>query len=190
MSHIRNELYGVKADETGVYLFGGTGDESGYSEQIAPFESSDVWNGWMLKVDGDGEILHSAVFCQGGVNTATEYGCLIDGGYVVFNDTDAGGDTEVGVMRIAELQPTGIAQPAGQGVQVAVYPNPVEDVLWVTGLPGGAPFAVTDPAGRRAGRAGRRTPWHLAAGATFRPACSCCTPQASTSASFIEHNGR
>lgn len=148
LSHIRNELYGVKADETGVYLFGGTGDESGYSEQIAPFESSDVWNGWMLKVDGDGEILHSAVFCQGGVNTATEYGCLIDGGYVVFNDTDAGGDTEVGVMRIAEPQPTGIVQPAGQGVQVEVYPNPVEDVLWVAGLPGGAPFAVTDPAGR------------------------------------------
>ena len=108
LSHIRNELYGVKADETGVYLFGGTGDESGYSEQIAPFESSDVWNGWMLKVDGDGEILHSAVFCQGGVNTATEYGCLIDGGYVVFNDTDAGGDTEVGVMRIAEPELAGL----------------------------------------------------------------------------------
>ena len=35
LSHIRNELYGVQADATGVYLFGGTGDESGYSEQIA-----------------------------------------------------------------------------------------------------------------------------------------------------------
>jgi hypothetical protein len=92
-----------------VYLFGGTGDESGYSEQIAPYESSDVWNGWALKVDHEGEILQSAVFCQGGVNTATEYGCLIEGGYVLFNDTDAGGDTEVGVMRIAEPQTTGLA---------------------------------------------------------------------------------
>ena len=53
-------------------------------------------------MDHEGEILQSAVFCQGGVNTATEYGCLIEGGYVLFNDTDAGGDTEVGVMRIAE----------------------------------------------------------------------------------------
>ena len=41
-------------------------------------------------------------------STATEYGCLIDGGYVVFNDTDAGGDTEVCVMRIAEPQPVGL----------------------------------------------------------------------------------
>ena len=110
LSHIRNELYGVKADASGVYLFGGTGDESGYSEQIAPYESSDVWNGWMLKVNGEGDILQSAVFCQAGVNTATEYGCLIDGGYVIFNDTDAGGDTEVGVMRIAEPQTTGVAE--------------------------------------------------------------------------------
>ncbi len=110
LSHIRNELYGVKADATGVYLFGGTGDESGYSEQIAPFESSDVWNGWVLKVNGEGDILHSGVFCQDGVNTATEYGCLIDGGYVIFNDTDAGGDTEVGVMRIAEPQTIGVAE--------------------------------------------------------------------------------
>ena len=109
LSHIRNELYGVQADATGVYLFGGTGDESGYSEQIAPYESSDVWNGWALKVDQEGEILQSAVFCQGGVNTATEYGCLIEGGYVLFNDTDAGGDTEVGVMRIAEPQTTAVA---------------------------------------------------------------------------------
>jgi len=110
LSHIRNELYGVKADATGVYLFGGTGDESGYSEQIAPFESSDVWNGWVLKVNGEGDILHSGVFCQDGVNTATEYGCLIDDGYVIFNDTDAGGDTEVGVMRIAEPQTIGVAE--------------------------------------------------------------------------------
>lgn len=110
LSHIRNELYGVEADASGVYLFGGTGDESGYSEQVAPFESSDVWNGWALKVDHEGEILQSAVFCQGGVNTATEYGCLIEGGYVLFNDTDAGGDTEVGVMRIAEPQTSGLAE--------------------------------------------------------------------------------
>jgi len=139
LSHIRNELYGVKADATGVYLFGGTGDESGYSEQIAPYESSDVWNGWMLKVNGEGDILHSAVFCQAGVNTATEYGCLIDGGYVIFNDTDAGGDTEVGVMRIAEPQTTGVTDvhPASelvdlvhrQGARIVVPRHPVTCTL-------------------------------------------------------------
>ena len=34
------------------------------------------------------------------VNSATEYGYLIENGYIIFNDTDAGGDTEVGVMKI------------------------------------------------------------------------------------------
>lgn len=136
LSHIRNELYGVKANATGVYLFGGTGDESGYSEQMAPYESSDVWNGWALKVSHEGDILHSAVFCQDGVNTATEYGCLIDGGYVLFNDTDAGGDTEVGVMRVAEPQTLGVTEshrPIGlvdvvhrQGACVVVPHQPVK----------------------------------------------------------------
>ncbi len=149
LSHIRNELYGVKADETGVYLFGGTGDESGYSEQMAPFESSDVWNGWMLKVNGDGDILNSAVFCQGGVNTATEYGCLIDGGYVVFNDTDAGGDTEVGVMRIAEPQVSALSTQVEVGLRV--FPNPFSGAFTVEGVEPGSPFLVTDPSGRTVG---------------------------------------
>ena len=35
--------------------------------------------------------------CHNQVNTATEYGALIDNGYVIFNsDTDAQGDEEVG----------------------------------------------------------------------------------------------
>ena len=44
--------------------------------------------------------MRSDVFCHDEVNSATEYGCLIENGYVIFNDTDAGGDTEVGVMKI------------------------------------------------------------------------------------------
>ena len=154
LSHIRNELYGVKADASGIYLFGGTGDESGYSEQLPPYESSDVWNGWALKVDGNGDILNSAVFCQDGVNTATEYGCLVDGGYVLFNDTDAGGDTEVGVMRISEPQVNGIsAVPSSpglvqvmhqQGQQILCASQPVRcsildasgRTLWSGGLEG------------------------------------------------------
>jgi hypothetical protein len=102
MSYIRSELYGVKVGPHGVYLFGGTGDENGsYSVENPPFESSDVWNGWVIITDRDGNILRSDVYCQDGVNTATEYGCITDDGYVIFNDTDARGDTEVGVMKIA-----------------------------------------------------------------------------------------
>ena len=34
------------------------------------------------------------------IRQLTEYGSLIDNGYVIFNDTDAQGDEEVGVMKI------------------------------------------------------------------------------------------
>jgi len=101
MSYIRSELYGVKVGKHGVYLFGGTGDENGsYSVENPPFESSDVWNGWVLIIDREGHIVRSDLYCQDGVNTATEYGCITDDGYVIFNDTDARGDTEVGLLKI------------------------------------------------------------------------------------------
>jgi hypothetical protein len=101
LAYIRSELYGIKVGTDGVYMFGGTGDENGsYSVTNPPFLSSDIWNGWVLIVDGNGNIIRSDVYCQEEVNTATEYGCVIDSGYVIFNDTDAYGDTEVGVMKI------------------------------------------------------------------------------------------
>ena len=100
LEHIRNELYGLKLDNDGIYMFGGTGDEGYYSATLPPFESSDVWNGWVLKTDFNGEIVRSDVFCHESVNTATEYGDLTDDGFVIFNDTDAQGDTEVGLMKI------------------------------------------------------------------------------------------
>jgi len=101
MAYIRSELYGVKVGTHGVYMFGGTGDENGsYSVENPPFTSSDTWNGWVIITDRDGNIMRSDVYCQEEVNTATEYGCITDDGYVVFNDTDARGDTEVGVLKI------------------------------------------------------------------------------------------
>ena len=54
----------------------------------------------MLSVDQNGDIIKSEIYCHDQVNTATEYGALIDNGYVIFNDTDAQGDEEVGVMKI------------------------------------------------------------------------------------------
>ena len=81
-------------------MFGGTGDEGNYSSVNPPFLSSDIWNGWVLSTDWNGDILNSYVFCQDQVNTATEYGAMIDNGFIIFNDTDAQGDEEVGVMKI------------------------------------------------------------------------------------------
>ena len=54
----------------------------------------------MYKRQENGDIIRSDVYSQADVNTATEYGFLIDGGYVIFNDTDAYGDTEVGVIKV------------------------------------------------------------------------------------------
>jgi len=101
MSYIRSELYGIKVGAHGVYLFGGTGDENeSYSVENPPFMSSDIWNGWVIITDREGNVVRSDVYCQDEVNTATEYGCITDDGYVIFNDTDAQGDTEVGVLKI------------------------------------------------------------------------------------------
>ena len=93
-------------------MFGGSGDESSYSSTNPPFLSSDIWNGWVLSSDWIGNILNSHVFCQGQVNTATEYGVLIDNGFIIFNDTDAQGDEEVGVMKIIN----GSNPPTGENI--------------------------------------------------------------------------
>ena len=106
LDHIRNELYAIKAGSDGIYMFGGTGDEGSYSATNSPFLSSDIWNGWVLSVNQNGDILKSEIFCHDQVNTATEYGALIDNGYVIFNDTDAQGDEEVGVMKIINVSNT------------------------------------------------------------------------------------
>jgi len=101
MSYIRNELYGIDVDADGIYLFGGSGDESeSYSQRFSPYLSSDVWNGWVLAIDTDGDILKSDLYCHEDVNTATEYGCLTEDAFFIFNDTDAYGDTEVGIMKV------------------------------------------------------------------------------------------
>ena len=101
LNYIRNELFGIKVNNQGVFLFGGSGDESNsYSETNPPYLSSDIWNGWVLQINPLGDIIRSDIYSHAGVNTATEYGVLINGGYVIFNDTDAFGDTEVGVMKI------------------------------------------------------------------------------------------
>ena len=123
LEYIRNELYGIKVSDDGVYLFGGTGDENeSYSATNPPFESSDIWNGWVLFTDFNGNIIRSDVFCQEGVNTATEYGDLTENGFVIFNDTDAFGDTEVGVMKI--INPSLTNNNYNISNLIDLFPNP------------------------------------------------------------------
>jgi hypothetical protein len=136
LSHIRNELYGIEIGTDGIYMFGGSGDESNYNETNQPFPSSDVWVGWVLHANWDGGIFDSYVFCHDGVNSATEYGALIDGGFFIFNDTDAGGDTELGVMKILNgSNPSGqTATSDAGGYDFEIFPNPNNGHFRVSGL--------------------------------------------------------
>tara|TARA_B100000242_G_scaffold25367_2_gene15395 strand:+ start:1720 stop:3003 length:1284 start_codon:yes stop_codon:yes gene_type:complete len=128
LEYIRNELYGIKTIENGVYLFGGTGDEDeSYSEDSSVYESSDVWNGWVLFTDLNGNIIRSDVFCHNNVNTATEYGDITEDGYMIFNDTDAFGDTEVGVMKI--LNPSLSKNDILGDHNTFLYPNPTSSYI-------------------------------------------------------------
>ena len=80
LAHIRNELYGLEVGSDGVYMFGGSGDESNYSASstIPIFRHL---GGLVLAVDDQGEVVKSDVFSHGNVNSATEYGALVEGGY-------------------------------------------------------------------------------------------------------------
>ena len=128
LKYIRNELYGIKISDEGIYLFGGTGDESeSYSAVNPPFESSDIWNGWVLFTDFNGNIIRSDVFCHEEANTATEYGDLTENGYVIFNDTDAFGDTEVGIMKI--INPSLINSSHNVLNSPVFFPNPTSSLL-------------------------------------------------------------
>lgn len=144
LEHIRNELYGIEVGSDGIYMFGGSGDESNYSQVNTPFPASDVWVGWVLGVDMNGNISSSDVFCHDGVNSATEYGALIDGGYFIFNDTDAGGDTELGVMKIINGSNPPIAANVLELSNQAVkfFPNPSQGHLKITGLRDDEPSKV------------------------------------------------
>ena len=145
LSHIRNELYCIEVGTDGIYMFGGSGDESNYSDTNMPFPSSDVWVGWVLCVNWEGEILNSHVFCHDDVNSATEYGALIDGGYVIFNDTDAGGDTELGIMKIINGSNPSIQTGADddEGIDFAIFPNPNSGGFQVSGATFGEPLLVS-----------------------------------------------
>ncbi len=149
LDYIRNELYGIKVNEDAVYMFGGTGDESGsYSETNPPFNSSDVWNGWVLITDFEGNILRSDVFCHEDVNTATEYGDIFEGGYMIFNDTDAFGDTEVGVMKVFHGNLTNANDLGMKNPCADIFPNPANEFIEIeTGLSNFA-LEIIDSSGR------------------------------------------
>lgn len=89
---IHDESYGVRSAPDGGYVIaGGSGDEYSYSEKGHPSGSSNMWKAYLVKTDGEGNLLWEAVYPPSPVgNNAAEYITLTeDGGYVVFTDTDS-----------------------------------------------------------------------------------------------------
>lgn len=89
---IHDESYGVRATPDGGYIVaGGSGDEFPYSAKGHPSGPSDEWKAYLVKTDGDGNLLWEAVYPPNSVgNNAAEFIALTnDGGYVIFTDTDS-----------------------------------------------------------------------------------------------------
>jgi hypothetical protein len=106
--YIYDEGYGVRQTPDGGYIMtGGSGDEHSYSACGHPAGCSDEWKAYVVKTDGSGNKLWEDVYPPTSAgNTAGEYlGLTSDGGFILFNDTDAFWDTvgseAMGFMKIA-----------------------------------------------------------------------------------------
>jgi hypothetical protein len=105
-THIRDESYGVKAmPDGGFVMVGGSGDEDSYSGRGHPAGRSDIWKCYVVRTDGDGEVLWEGLYGDPESNNAGEYINLTsDGGFVTFNDSDSAGSmggSNFGMMKIA-----------------------------------------------------------------------------------------
>jgi hypothetical protein len=109
---IHDESYAVRSTPDGGYIIcGGSGDEYTYSAQGHASGSSNEWKAYLVKVDGNGQLLWEAVYPSESVgNNAGEFIALTDdGGYIIFTDTDSAFPPEpnnFGFMKIAPDQIT------------------------------------------------------------------------------------
>ncbi len=89
---IHDEAYGVRSTPDGGYVIaGGSGDEYSYSARGHPSGPSGEWKAYLVKTDGEGNLLWEAVYPPTSVgNNAAEYVALTDDdGFIVFTDTDS-----------------------------------------------------------------------------------------------------
>jgi len=90
--YIHDEAYGVRQTPDGGYIIaGGSGDEYSYSASGHSAGPSDEWKAYLVRTDGNGNILWEGIYPPTSVgNNAAEYiGLTSDGGYIVFVDTDS-----------------------------------------------------------------------------------------------------
>ena len=90
---IHDEAYAVRqTPDGGFVLVGGTGDEYSYSESGHNKGRSDIWQVFLVKVDGNGTTVWEEVYGSSRSNDAGEYlGLTSDGGFIIGTDSDEAG---------------------------------------------------------------------------------------------------
>jgi hypothetical protein len=91
-NYIHDESYGVRQTTDGGYVVsGGSGDEYEYSASGHPSGPSDEWKVYIVRTDGDGNLLWEGIYpgWSTGNNGGEYIGLTNDGGYIVFVDTDS-----------------------------------------------------------------------------------------------------
>lgn len=93
---IHDEAYGVRQTPDGGYVIvGGTGDEYPYSAKGHPRGSSDIWQVYLVKTNGQGDTEWEGVYGSPDEHDAGEYlGLTSDGGCIIFVDADDVGEME------------------------------------------------------------------------------------------------
>ena len=90
--YIHDEFYGIVVDSDGSYVMaGGTGDESAmYEEGGHPSGPSGEWKSYLVKINPNGQTIWEAVYGESnqGHNAAEFLDTTIDGGFILFNDSD------------------------------------------------------------------------------------------------------
>ena len=90
--YIHDEFYGIVVDSDGSYVMaGGTGGESAmYEEGGHPSGPSGEWKSYLVKINPNGQTIWEAVYGESnqGHNAAEFLDTTIDGGFILFNDSD------------------------------------------------------------------------------------------------------
>ena len=108
--YIHDEAYGVRQTPDGGYILaGGSGDENdSYYASGHPAGTSDEWKAYLVKTDGEGNLLWEGIYPTAGDvgNNAAEYiGLTSDGGYIVLVDTDSQAPPEPNNFGFLKLAP-------------------------------------------------------------------------------------
>jgi hypothetical protein len=105
--YIHDESYGVKeAQDGGIVMVGGTGDEYPFSDSGHPMGPSDLWLAYLVKTDAHGNLEWEGIYGNPSGHNAGEYlDVTQDGGFIIFSDSDTYGDMKQNSFGFIKIKP-------------------------------------------------------------------------------------